>query len=142
MILHTLRLCNFRTKFRTILFVRLCALVVRHRPQNHRIVHGFSGQGIRPTLERATGVVRHRIQAEADRAGVCEQVECGVEGGRSCGEPWSADHGVIPTARTRSGSRIQDTGSDQATVPETHSFSTVRRLGRGLGGNFIRGQAS
>ena len=27
---------------------------VGHRPQIHRLVHGFSGQGIRPTLERAT----------------------------------------------------------------------------------------
>ena len=48
---------------------------VRHKPQNHRLVHNFSGQGIRPTLESATGA-----DPEA------KQVKSGGEGGVSCGE--------------------------------------------------------
>ena len=63
------------------------ALEVCHRPQDHRLMHCFSGQGIPPTLERAT--VGYRIHVDSDRVGVGargEQLECRVVGGRSCVE--------------------------------------------------------
>ena len=56
--------------------VRLCALFVRHIPQNHRALHGFSGQGMRPTPEGATAgtpQTRGADRAGADARG--EQVE-------------------------------------------------------------------
>ena len=56
-------------------------------------MHGFSGQGLPPTLEKTTGTDpidkwRQLVElVEADRVGVGargKQVECRVLGGRSC----------------------------------------------------------
>ena len=57
-----------------------------HRPQNHRALRGFSGRGIRPTPEGATGATsttgKWRQTGQVRTRG--QQVEYRVVGGVSC----------------------------------------------------------